>query len=67
VLQFTMHADGTITAMQVVQESVGESLTAICERAVLDPAPFDPWTAEMRKELQSTQRTVQFTFWYLNH
>ncbi len=65
VLQFVMHSDGTITGMQVIQESVGEALTALCERAVLDPAPFDPWSPEMKNELHSNQRTVQFTFWYL--
>ena len=63
VLQFHLHADGSITEMNVAENTVGEMLCLLCQRAVLDPQPFAPWPADMRRML-GTSRSIQFTFYY---
>jgi len=63
VLQFILHYDGRVSEMTVAENSAGEMLALICEKAVLDPAPFAPWTMEMRRLLGET-RNIQFTFYY---
>ncbi len=63
VLQFVLHADGRITEMKVAEKTVNEVLGLICQKAVLDPAPFAPWPSDMRRVLGDT-RNIQFTFYY---
>ena len=38
-------------------------LGLICQKAVLDPAPFGAWPSDMRRTLGNT-RNIQFTFHY---
>jgi len=64
VLQFALNYDGRITDMKVVEKTVGEALSLLCEMAVLDPAPYAPWPIELRRLVGSDQRRVQFTFYY---
>jgi hypothetical protein len=63
VLQFHLHADGSITELNVAENTVGEMLCLLCQRAILDPQPFGPWPADMRR-LMGTSRSIQFTFYY---
>lgn len=63
VLQFALHYDGRITEMEVAQNTVGEVLGLICQKAVLDPAPFATWPGDMRRLMGDT-RHIQFTFYY---
>jgi hypothetical protein len=65
VLEFQLHYDGRISDMKVVETNVGELLTVICEKAILDPAPYAKWPMEMRREVQKDHRDVTFTFHYL--
>jgi hypothetical protein len=62
-LQFVLHYDGRITDMRVAGKTVGEVLALLCEKAVLDPAPFPPWPSDMRRMLGET-RNILFTFYY---
>ena len=39
-LSFHLNYDGTITEMQVLNTTVSGLLAAMCQRAVLDPAPY---------------------------
>jgi hypothetical protein len=64
VLEFRLNHDGRITQMRVVENTVGEILSTICQRAVLDPSPFREWPAEMRRLVGNTYRNVRFTFYY---
>lgn len=64
VLQFALNYDGRITDMKVLEKSVGEDLSLICEMAVLDPAPYAPWPSDLRRLVGGNQRKVQFTFYY---
>ncbi len=63
VLQFRLHYDGRITDLSVSENSAGEMLGLICQKAILDPAPFAVWPSDMRRMLGDT-RFIQFTFYY---
>ena len=64
VLEFRLMYDGRITDMKMSDNDVGELLGLLCERAVLDPAPFAPWPSDMRREIGHNFREVTFTFFY---
>jgi hypothetical protein len=64
VLRFHLYYDGRITNMEAAETSVGELLSLVCQRAVLDPAPFAPWPPDLRRLAKSNFRQVQFTFYY---
>ena len=63
-LQFKLHHDGRITEMKVAENTVSETLSLICQKAVLDPAPFEKWPTEMRLLVGADFRRIQFTFYY---
>lgn len=63
-LQFKLHYDGRVTDVKVVQNTVSETLSLICQKAVLDPAPFEKWPKEMRLMMGEDFRKIQFTFYY---
>jgi outer membrane biosynthesis protein TonB len=63
VLQFTLHFDGRVSDMSVQENTVGEVLGLICQKAILDPSPYPKWPVDMRRMLRDL-RTVQFTFYY---
>ena len=63
VLQFRLHYDGRITDMNVSENTAGEVLGFLCQKAVLDPAPFAAWPSDMRRML-GEMRHIQFTFFY---
>ena len=63
VLQFVLHPDGRITGMKVAENTTTEVLGIVCEKAVLDPAPFPAWPTDMRR-LIGEERPIQFTFYY---
>jgi hypothetical protein len=64
VLHFALHYDGRITDVKVADNTAGDMLGLICEKAILDPAPFAPWPSDMRHMLDSDVRLIQFTFYY---
>ncbi|HTR43998.1 MAG TPA: hypothetical protein VMH87_20485 [Pseudomonadales bacterium] len=51
VLTFRLNYDGTISQMQFAENSVGDLLGYVCEKAVLDGAPYEAWTEDMRLKL----------------
>jgi hypothetical protein len=63
VLQFQLTYDGRITDMHIAQSTVGETLAYVCQLAVTDPAPYEKWPMDMRREIGDT-RNIQFTFYY---
>jgi hypothetical protein len=63
VVTFVLNSDGRISQFQFVQNDVGELLGYVCQKAVLDGAPYEPWTEEMRTSLgESTQITIVFDY-----
>jgi hypothetical protein len=63
-LQFHLNYDGSVTDMKILNNSVGDLLAYVCEKAVSDPAPFAPWTSEMREMIGKDYREITFTFYY---
>jgi hypothetical protein len=63
VLQFRLTYDGRITDMHIAETAVGETLAYVCELAVTDPAPYEKWPSDMRREAGDS-RNIQFTFYY---
>lgn len=64
VLEFRLHHDGRVTDMTVARSTVDDLLTLLCQKAVLDPAPYARWPAEMRRLIDGDFRSVRFTFFY---
>lgn len=64
VLEFNLTYDGRVTDMKVVENTVNDLLCLLCQKAILDPAPYPRWPAEMRRTLGSDTRRVRFTFYY---
>jgi hypothetical protein len=63
VLLFRLNYDGTISQMRFSENSVGDLLGYVCEKAVLDGAPYEQWSEDMRLKL-GNYSDVQFTFDY---
>jgi hypothetical protein len=63
-VQFLLNYDGRITEMKVLENTVTETLSLLCQKAVLDPAPFDKWPREMRLMVGEDFRRITFTFYY---
>lgn len=63
VLQFNLHYDGRVTEMDMAENTAGEVLGLVCQKAVLDPAPFAAWPSDMRRTLGDV-RHIRFTFYY---
>ncbi len=66
VLLFRLNYDGSISAMRIAQNNVGDLLGYVCEKAVLDGAPYERWTEDMRLKL-GDYADVQFTFDYYSN
>ena len=64
VLEFRMHPDGRVSEMRVIEHEVGELYSLFCQRAVLDPAKYEPWPSDMRRLIGADFREVRFTFYY---
>jgi outer membrane biosynthesis protein TonB len=63
VVQFVLHHDGRVAEVNIAENSAGEVLGLICQKAIQDPSPFGAWSPEMRLKFGDT-RNVQFTFYY---
>jgi outer membrane biosynthesis protein TonB len=63
VLQFVLHPDGRVTDMNMSENSATEVLGYVCQKAVLESAPYQPWPSEMRRMI-GENRPIQFTFYY---
>lgn len=67
-LTFRLYQDGRISQVEVAENTVGDMLSLLCQKAVLDPAPFPKWPTEMRRQIKvqsnSEHRDVKFTFYY---
>jgi outer membrane biosynthesis protein TonB len=63
VVRFRIHRDGTITDAEVVASTVPSLASLICKDAILLPAPYDTWRADMVAMLGEDE-TVTITFHY---
>lgn len=63
-VQFTLHSDGRVTDVTIMQSNVGDLLSSVCKLAIVDPAPYAPWPADMRRYFGKDSIDITFTFWY---
>ena len=64
IVEFRLNYDGRISDIKAAGNEVGELLALICQRAILDPAPFARWPNDMRRAIGASYRDVTFTFYY---
>lgn len=64
VIVFKLHSDGRITDLEEISSTVSSLQSLLCQRAILDPAPYSPWPSELRRAVQGDVREVKFTFYY---
>ena len=63
-VRFHLNYDGTITQMTVLENTVGDLLGYVCQKAISDPAPYKPWPEEMHRLVGANYREITFTFYY---
>jgi hypothetical protein len=63
-VEFSLNYNGRITDLKIVENTVTESLSLLCRKAIEDPAPFETWPREMRQAVGEDQRRITFTFYY---
>ena len=63
-LEFRLNFDGRVTDMRVIESTVDDMFSYLCQRAVTEPAPFERWPSDMRRLIGADSRVVQFTFFY---
>lgn len=64
VLEFQLNYDGRVTDVNVLEHSVDEILSLLCQKAIMDPSPYSRWPSDMRKMVGADYREVRFTFYY---
>ncbi len=70
MIDFVLHSDGRVTALQVRQNSITNAgATGIqeycCRESILGSAPFERWPDTMRQKLKTDFRNCRITFHYL--
>jgi len=63
VLLFNLNYDGRISDLKVAEDHVGPLYSYVCEEALLQGAPYERWSEEMRLKLGDSIQ-VQFSFFY---
>jgi hypothetical protein len=63
-VRFHLNYDGSISDMEILQNTVGELLSYVCQKAVTDPSPFEAWPSDMRRMVGENYREMIFTFYY---
>jgi outer membrane biosynthesis protein TonB len=62
-LQFKLNYDGSISDMEIVENTVGYMYGYVCEKAVFDNEPYGKWPSDMRHEVGNSLDVV-YTFDY---
>ena len=57
-----LRSDGHITSLTRTNGDVPEDIAVLCERAMLEPAPYAPWPDEMRRLIGADVREIEFSF-----
>ncbi len=64
VLKFDMRPDGSVTDLDIVEDTVGVIQSLVCQKAISEPAPFGPWPDDMKRMIGTDRREVRFSFFY---
>jgi hypothetical protein len=65
IVDFSLFHDGRIEDLTLRETKAANILQYFCREAIQQPAPFEPWTESMRKELGNGPRRCRITFNYL--
>ena len=63
IVRFRLHRDGTVTDAKVLSTEVARVMTLACKDAVMAPAPYDIWRADM-VAMYGESDTVTINFIY---
>ncbi len=63
-VEFRLNYDGRVTDIRVIEITVDDMWSYLCQRAISEPAPYERWPSDMRREMKADSRVVQFTFFY---
>jgi hypothetical protein len=63
-LTFRLYYDGRISQLEMTENGVGDMLSLLCQKAILDPTPYPRWPTDMRQLVGGDYREVRFTFYY---
>jgi outer membrane biosynthesis protein TonB len=63
-VRFHLNYDGSVSDVEVLESTVGELLSYVCQKAVTDPSPFEAWPSDMRRMVGENYREIVFTFYY---
>jgi outer membrane biosynthesis protein TonB len=63
-IRFTLHYDGTVDHVEIVENDVGILLGTFCQESIDQTAPYGKWPSDMLHEIGSTVRPVTITFIY---
>jgi hypothetical protein len=64
VIEFRLDDHGRITYCKTAESTVGELLALLCQKAILDPAPYQKWPEEMGQSGTKDFRDIAMTFYY---
>ncbi len=63
-VRFRLKYDGTVEAMQLADNTVGEMLGYVCQESIQQAAPFEKWPADLHRLIGANYRDITFTFYY---
>jgi outer membrane biosynthesis protein TonB len=61
-VDFDLHADGTISRLNLLPSPVSPRLERLCVQAVADSAPFAKWSPDMLAEVGADFRGIRIAF-----
>ena len=64
-VDFNLHSNGRIDNVQIRDTRAASILQFFCREAIEQPAPFEPWSNDMRTQLGPGPRRCRITFNYL--
>ena len=64
VIDFHLNFNGTVSDVQIIENTVDMTLEIPCRRAITDPAPFAVWPSDMRRLIGADFREIRFSFFY---
>ena len=64
-VDFNLHSNGRIDNVHIHDTEAASILQFFCREAIEQPAPFEPWSNEMRDQLGPGPRRCRITFNYL--
>ena len=63
-LRFHLNSDGSISQVEIVENTVDLALGLLCQKAITEPQPYGKWPPDMRRLVGAEYREVTFTFFY---